>query len=112
MLESTYEACLCRELFLQGIRFERQFPLPVEYKGLPIDCGYRIDVLVEGWLLIELKAVERLLPIHSAQVITYLKLSGLETALLVNFNVAYLRDGLRRLSLRPEIPLLTSSAFL
>jgi GxxExxY protein len=88
LLESAYEMCLCHELHLRGFRFERQRPLPVEYKGVRLDCGYRLDLIVDDWLLIELKTVERLLPIHEAQVITYLKLTRLDTALLVNFNVS------------------------
>ena len=77
LLESAYEACFCRELHLRGLRFERQRPLPVEYKGLLVDCGYRLDVVVEDRILVELKAVERLLPIRQAHVVTYLKLSRL-----------------------------------
>src|SRR5687767_7970885 len=75
LLESTYEQCLCRELSLRGINFECQKPLPVNYKGMKLDCGYRIDILVEGVLVIEIKAVEKLLPIHEAQLLTYLRLS-------------------------------------
>jgi GxxExxY protein len=97
LLESAYEACFCRELQLRGLRFERQRPLPVEYRGLLVDCGYRLDVIVEDRVLVELKAVERLLPIHQAQVVTYLKLSRLDVGLLVNFNVQLLKHGLRRL---------------
>jgi GxxExxY protein len=98
LLESAYEACLCHELHLRGFRFERQRPLPVEYKGVRLDCGYRLDLIIDDWLLIELKTVERLLPIHESQVITYLKLSRLDTALLVNFNVSAIKWGLRRLT--------------
>lgn len=104
LLESAYEACFCRELVIRGIAFERQAPVVVDYKGLAIDCGYRIDVLVEGWLIVELKAVEVLLPVHTAQVLTYLKVAHLETALLVNFNVTSLRHAIRRLELRPPSP--------
>ena len=97
LLESAYEPCLCRELSLPGIRFEQQRPLPVSYKGVKIDCGYRLDVLVEGQVLIELKSVAKLLPIHEAQVLTYLKLGGWQVGLLMNFNVCLMKDGVRRL---------------
>ena len=95
LLESAYEACLCKELSLQGITFERQKSLPINYKGVNLDCGYRIDVLV-GDVVVEIKSVEKLLPIHDAQLLTYLKLSGCHVGLLVNFNVPVLRDGIRR----------------
>jgi GxxExxY protein len=94
-LESTYEACLAQELELAGIPFQRQVPLPIEYKGLLIDCAYRSDILIADDLLIELKSVERLLPIHEAQTITYLKLSKRKQALLINFNVRLLKDGVK-----------------
>jgi len=87
LLESTYEVCLCRELALNEISFERQVPLEVRYKGENIDCAYRMDIVVEGSLLLELKSVESVMPIHQAQIISYLKLSGLKQALLINFNV-------------------------
>jgi GxxExxY protein len=101
LLESAYEACFCHELWLRGLAFERQRPVGITYKGMIIDCGYRIDVLVESRLLVELKAIERLLPLHAAQILTYMKLSAVSTGLLVNFNVTSLRQGLRRLSLPP-----------
>jgi GxxExxY protein len=97
LLESVYEACLCHELRLRGHVVEAQRPLRLEYKGAPIDCAYRLDIVVDDELLIELKTVEKLLPIHSAQVITYLKLSGLAVGLLVNFNTRILTDGIKRL---------------
>jgi GxxExxY protein len=97
LLESAYEACLCRELTLLGIAFERQLPLPVSYKGLELDCSYRIDVMVEGLIIVELKAVDKLEPIHDAQLLTYLKLTNRWLGLLVNFNVTMLRNGVRRL---------------
>ena len=97
LLESTYEQCLCRELSLRGLRVECQKELPVTYKGMKLDCGYRIDILVEGVLLIEVKAVEKFLPIHEAQVLTYLKLGNWQVGLLMNFNVEVLRLGLKRL---------------
>jgi len=100
LLESAYELCLAHELSLRGLRFERQRPIPVSYKGVRLDCGYRADLVVADTLLIELKAVERLTPVHMAQALTYLKLTGLPVALLVNFNVVTLKDGLRRLTRR------------
>jgi GxxExxY protein len=102
LLESAYEACLCTELSLRGLRFVRQRALPVEYKGLLVECGYRIDLIVNDRILLELKTVERLLPIHEAQVVTYLRLARLPVGLLVNFNVLVLKTGLRRLT--PEHP--------
>jgi GxxExxY protein len=96
LLESTYEHCLAHELRLAGIGHEVQRPLPVEYKGTRLDCGYRVDVLVDGRLLLELKAVDRVLPIHEAQLLTYMKVAGISTGLLINFNVRRLKDGLRR----------------
>ena len=96
LLESTYEECLCRELTLRRIPFERQLPLPVEYKGLSLDCGYRLDLLVAETVVVEIKAVEKLLPIHEAQLLTYLKLGGWKVGLLINFNVPVLRQGIRR----------------
>jgi len=96
LLESAYEECLCRELTLRRIRFERQRPLPVEYKGLRLDCGYRLDLLVADMVVVEIKAVESLLPIHEAQLLTYLKLGGWKIGLLINFNVPVLKRGIRR----------------
>ncbi|MEP6706958.1 MAG: GxxExxY protein [Pyrinomonadaceae bacterium] len=97
LLESTYEACLCRELDLRGIFFECQKPLPLEYKGIRLECGYRIDLLVAGLVIIEIKSVEALAPIHEAQLLTYLKLTGVKIGFLINFNVAVLKDGIRRM---------------
>ena len=91
LLESAYEACVCAELSERGLKFERQRPLAINYKGAHLDCGYRLDLVVQDSILLELKAVERLLPIHEAQVITYLRLAGLPVGLLVNFNTAVLR---------------------
>lgn len=102
LLESAYESCVARELSLRGIPFERQRSLPLEYKGLNLDCGYRVDFIVADALVLEIKAVSALLPVHTAQVITYLRLTGIETALLANFNVGLLRNGLRRLNRRNE----------
>ena len=98
LLESAYEICLCTELGLRQLRFERQQTIPICYKGVLVDCGYRVDVVVEDRILLELKSVDRLLPIHEAQVVTYLRLANLPVALLVNFNVSVLRTGLRRLT--------------
>jgi GxxExxY protein len=96
LLESAYEECLCHELHLRGLSFERQVALPVSYKGLQLDCGYRIDLIVEQEVVVELKAIERLLPIHEAQLLTYLKISGKRVGLLLNFNVPLLTQGVIR----------------
>jgi GxxExxY protein len=96
LLESAYEECLCRELSLRQVPFERQRPLPVVYKGFRLDCGYRLDVLVADTVVVELKAVESLLPIHEAQLLTYLKLGGWKVGLIINFNVPVLKQGIRR----------------
>jgi GxxExxY protein len=98
LLESTYEECLCRELGLRKISFERQKDLPIVYKGFSLDCGYRLDVIVDSRLILELKACESLLPIHQAQLLTYLKLTGMKVGLLINFNVPILKEGIRRIS--------------
>lgn len=87
LLESTYEQCLAHEFKLQGFLFKMQHPLPVEYKGIKLDCGYRIDLFVEDSLIVELKSVEKMLPIYQAQLLTYMKLAGISTGLLINFNV-------------------------
>jgi GxxExxY protein len=99
LLESAYEECLCFELQQAGIPFRRQVPLPVTYKSVNLDCGYRLDLLVEERLVVELKTVDRLMPVHDAQLLTYLRLAGYRAGLLMNFNVAVLRDGLRRIAL-------------
>jgi len=99
LLESTYEECLCFELAQRGVAHERQVPLPIVYKGHRLDAGYRIDLVVERILVVEVKSVDQLVRIHQAQVLTYLRLSGLETALLINFNAVLLKDGLRRFAL-------------
>ncbi len=96
LLESTYEMCLCRELSIRGITFERQVPIPVEYKGVKLDCGYRADIVVDETILIEIKAVDSVLSIHDAQLLSYLKLGGWKIGLLINFNVELLKHGLRR----------------
>lgn len=97
LLESAYEACLCHELALRGTPFERQVPLPVLYKGVKIDCAYRLDILVAELVVIEIKAVESLASIHDAQLLTYLRLSNLWLGLLINFNVEFVKDGIKRL---------------
>lgn len=99
LLESAYEECLCHELDLRRIHYTRQQSLPVEYKGVKLDCGYRIDLLVEDSVILELKSVDSLQPIHDAQLLTYLRLTGLKVGLLINFNVPILKRGLRRLVL-------------
>jgi GxxExxY protein len=96
LLESTYEMCLCRELSIRGIPFERQVPISVEYKGIKLDCGYRADIVVNGSILVEIKAIDSLLPIHDAQLLSYLKLGGWKIGLPINFNVELLKHGLRR----------------
>jgi GxxExxY protein len=96
LLESAYEECLCFELAQDGIAHARQVPLPVVYKEIRLDCGYRMDLVVDRQLIVEVKAVERLLSIHPAQMLTYLKLTGYKIGLLMNFNTLQLKDGLRR----------------
>ena len=97
LLESTYGACLYYQLTVDGLHFEHQVRLPVIYQGVEVEAGYRIDFLVENCVIVELKAVEKLLPLHGAQVLTYLKLSGRPVGLLINFNVPHLRQGIRRM---------------
>jgi GxxExxY protein len=97
LLESAYEQCLCKELSDSGLGFERQIELQVNYKGCLLDCGYRLDLLVENKVIIELKAVNQLEKIHEAQLLTYLKLTGMKLGLLLNFNVVLLKNGVKRL---------------
>lgn len=97
LLESAYRACLAHELAVTGFVCEQERPVPVNYKGVDLDCGFRMDLVVERELVVELKSVEALLPVHTAQLLTYLRLSGLHKGLLVNFNSKVLRDGIRRL---------------
>jgi GxxExxY protein len=99
LLESIYEECLCIELRFRKIPFERQKELPIEYKGFKLDCGYRIDIVVEERLIVELTACESLQPIHEAQLLTYLRLTGIKYGLLINFNVPVLKEGIKRLAL-------------
>lgn len=96
LLESAYESCLCHELDLRDISYQRQLSLPVTYKGLLLDCVYRLDMLVDHTEVVEVKAVETLLPIHEAQLITYLKLGGWQVGLLINFNTPVLKYGIKR----------------
>jgi GxxExxY protein len=93
LLESAYEECLCRELDLRELRFQRQVPLPVEYKGVKLDCGYRLDLVVQEAVVLELKCVDHILPVHEAQLLTYLKLTGKHVGMIINFNVATLVRG-------------------
>ena len=99
LLESAYEECLCYELSQARVPYRRQVALPVSYKGVRLNCGYRADVVVEDNVIVELKTVERLLPIHKAQLLTYLRLSGIRTGLSLNFNSPVLKDGIHRLVL-------------
>jgi GxxExxY protein len=99
LLESTYEQCLARELKISEIPFKLQYPLPVKYKGIKLDCGYRIDLFVDNSLIVELKSVDKLLPIHQAQILTYMKLSEIKVGLLMNFNVEYIKKGIKRMVL-------------
>jgi len=99
LMESVYEECLCHELGLRALRFERQKSLPIVFKEVKIDCGYRLDLLVANSVIVEIKAVEVLLPVHEAQLLTYLKVGGWKVGLLINFNVSLLRDGIKRIVL-------------
>jgi GxxExxY protein len=96
LLESAYEQCLCHELYLRGLSFQCQVDLPVSYKGLQLDCGYKIDLIVNDEVIVELKAVEKILPVREAQLLTYLKLSGKKVGLLINFNSSLLTQGIIR----------------
>ena len=105
LLENAYEAALCREFAIRKIRFQKQKAVPVEYKGVKLECGFRIDVFVEDEIILELKSVEGLLPIHDAQVINYLRLTGKPLGFLVNFNVPLIKRGLKRIvnELKPDL---------
>ncbi len=103
LLESAYRECLCRELVLRGIPFEREKPLPLEYKGIHLECGYRMDLLVAGSVVVEIKSVEAPAPVHDAQLLTYLRLGGWRVGLLINFNVAVLKTGIHRRILGYEL---------
>ena len=97
LLESAYEQCLCHELELKGLLFDSQRELPVEYKGKNLDCGYRLDIVVDDSIILELKVVETIEPIHKAQLLTYLRLTNLSLGFLLNFNVPLMRDGIVRM---------------
>jgi GxxExxY protein len=97
LLESAYEACLAYELVASGLKVESQKPLPLVYKRIKLDCGYRLDMLVDEKVIVEIKAVDQILPIHHAQVLSYLKLSGCKVGLLINFNEKLLRHGVHRI---------------
>lgn len=97
LLESAYEECLCHELGFRGVSYSRQKELPVSYKGIRLDCGYRLDLLVANSVVVEIKAIDGLLPIHEGQLLTYLKMGGWQVGLLMNFNVPVLKDGIRRI---------------
>lgn len=96
LVESAYEECLCHELHLRGIQFQRQMDLPIVYKGVKLQSGHRVDIVVDDTVVVELKSVENILPIHEAQLLTYLRLSGRRVGLLINFNVPVLKDGIVR----------------
>jgi len=98
LLESAYEACLVYELSERGLKVEAQKPVPLVYKAVSLDCGYRLDVLVEDTVIVEIKSIDRIMPIHRAQVISYLKLTGLPIGLLINFNVKLLKLGIERIA--------------
>lgn len=97
LLESAYEECLCYELSQLGLKFNRQVTLPVSYKGVKLDCGYKMDLVVENEIIVELKTVERLIPVHEAQLLSYLKLHNKRVGLLINFHVPVLKSGLKRM---------------
>ncbi len=96
LLERAYRECLSQEFLIRGIAYEREKPIPVEYKGVKLECGYRVDFLVEGLVVLELKSIDAIAPIHEAQLVTYLSLGGWQVGLLINFNVLLLKDGVRR----------------
>ena len=97
LLESAYQRCLCEELRARGVQYIDQVALPLKYRTVSLECGYRLDLIVEGCVIVEVKAVSKVLPIHRAQVLTYLKLTGLRLGLLINFNVETLRSGIYRI---------------
>ncbi len=99
LLESAYEACLIYELRLRKLKVESQKPIPIFYKDVMLDCGYRVDLVVEGQVIVEIKSVSNLVPIHESQLLSYLKLSDCKIGLLINFNVKYLKEGIRRMKL-------------
>jgi GxxExxY protein len=110
LLENVYQACLVHELNKRGFRTAAQLPLPVNYEGVSIDLGFRLDILVEGIVVVEIKAVDAITPVHQAQLLTFLKLSGKYLGLLINFNVVHLREGIRRMVNGEPPSMLTSRA--
>jgi len=100
LLESAYEECLAHELSIRKLEFRRQVPVPVVYKGVKLECGYRIDILVAGSVVLELKSIEAIAPVHEAPLLTYLRLSGNTLGLIINFNVPILKEGIRRFVLK------------
>lgn len=96
LLESAYHRCLARELMVRSIPFQWEWPLPLEYKGMRLECGYRVDLLVAGSVIVEVKAIDAIAPVHEAQLLTYLRLGGWHVGLLINFNVVVLKNGIRR----------------
>ena len=113
LLESAYEACLSRELRKRGLRVESQVPISVIYDGETLDVGYRADLIIEGLVLVELKSVENVLPVHKAQLLSYLRLSHKQVGLLINFNVEHLRDGIKRvINSAPKFSVLSASSAL
>lgn len=96
LLESSYRECLCHELSIREVGFRREYSLPLRYKGIRLECGYRLDLLVGGLVVVEIKAVERLAAVHEAQLLTYLRIGGWSVGLLINFNVTVLKEGIRR----------------
>lgn len=99
MLENAYNQCLCHELYLRQLAFQREVPLPLNYKGIRLDCGYRLDIVVEGRLVLELKAIDKVLPVHKQQLLSYLRMGGYKTGLLINFAAYKLVNGITRLVL-------------
>ncbi len=99
LLESAYEDCYCHELKLQEVPLERQKSLPLEYKGVKLDCGYRMDVVADNKAVVEVKCVDRIVPVHEAQLLTYLKLSGMKVGLIINFHSRFIKEGIKRLVL-------------
>jgi GxxExxY protein len=102
LLESAYQECLVYELLQRGLRIERQKPVPLVYKDVYLECGYRLDLLVEDAVVVEIKSVDAINPVHEAQLLSYLKLTGISIGLLINFNCKYLKQGIRRLVLDPK----------
>jgi len=97
LLESAYEACMVYDLAHAGLEVEQQKPLPIVYRGVKLECGYRLDLIIESEVIVEIKSIEKLLPIHKAQLLSYLKLSGCKLGLLINFNVQILKNGIQRI---------------